>query len=463
MLLTIMALAVVGCRGENGDAVDDALIGNETQGTCSVSGTCYDYRNAICKGEKCKCMKWQVVEDDDVCVNPGHCSRYTGWGCDGGENSCPDWLGGATCTSDGMCVCPSDMCATATIGYWAYKDTVPRCQKVSANEPASKQTCNKLTGGTCYLGQAVGVAGVVGEKAEGVFKDVKTASKALKAMTTGLKAFNMVFEKASQAKDLMDSVVNVVSSSDSLNNFTNGATTKSDLAGYRGMESGFPDPDDFGEGVSCSGWRDAVCTMPVTPSRFGGVLGNVEDGVQAATEHALKSHDCMCRPLDCTVYSEKNKGLTCVFSFLLVWAADKGLHEVTFDNLSRRLYDNLQQALNRRGNDDPAEFFELEHRHLMRRYHDHHECIAGMHSGMVPNEECRAFICSFASVSSGRSLRAVRLCAAPWQVAGVAGLIGSLVLMVTLRRRQKQKALADVSVPCSSPAYVSVTSSSPLV
>jgi len=467
-----MALAVVGRCGENGDNVADELIGDSTQGTCSVKGVCYDYRNAICKGGKCMCMTWQQVADNDVCVNPKHCSRYTGWGCDSGdEESCPDWLGGATCSSDGMCVCPSDMCATATIGYWSHKDTVPRCRKVSADEPETKQTCNKLTGGSCWAAQAAGVGQYLAETALEHLTESEDVGKGIQGMAKSVSTVKSLLEKLKEGKEMVDKVFEVeelVSQDEALKEFVKNITTKADLAGFRGMSSGFPNPDDFGEGSNCEGWRDAICTMPVTPSKAPGLLGNVEDAVQTVSDeagHAMKSHDCMCRPQDCTVYSQKHKGLTCVFGFLLVWAADEGLHEVTFEDLSRKLYANLQQALNRRGEDDPAEFFELEHRHMLRKYHDHHECITDMHSGMVPNQECRAFVCSFASASSGFSLRAVRLCAAPLQVVGVAGLlIGSLgVLMVTLRRRQSQKALADVSAASSNPAYASVASASPLI
>eukprot|EP00933_Yihiella_yeosuensis_P052290 TRINITY_DN50315_c0_g1_i1.p1 TRINITY_DN50315_c0_g1~~TRINITY_DN50315_c0_g1_i1.p1 ORF type:complete len:514 (-),score=68.25 TRINITY_DN50315_c0_g1_i1:119-1660(-) len=426
-----------------GDKIPEHLLGETTKGSCTSwdipipglpdvkFGTCYDWRNSVCKAGKCRCLKSQKLsEDGEFCINPGHCSRETAVGC-GSVNvvmnqwgDCPGWTEGSKCNENKQCTCPKDSCAYSVTGYWSFKDTWPRCTK-PGTKPGTYQSCNKMTGGQCKLGQL----------AESLLGGLGTmAAKSMTGNGGGAAATDLGTVADDKTADVVASQVKK----------EEGAAS---LAGMR--TDSMVNPAQFGQRSVCEGYRDAICTHPITPPAvplFGGIAevqSNVEDSFLGA--HGAKSSDCMCRPTDCTVYSKKHSGLVCVYGPLLSIASEVVQDfDVTFESVTSSAYANLTKALYGQGADVPAEFFELDNRHMLRKFAEHRDCINAMHAGEAPNSDCQNFVCSFASAASGHFPRSWLLCGSWKAPAMTAAFFVGLVMIVgfsavVYRRRQSQR------------------------
>jgi hypothetical protein len=389
------------------DKIPEELLGPTTKGTCTEVhfkiplinhnhklfdfGECYDYRNALCKDSKCRCLKGQKLsEDGEYCIDDDVCTKHLTIPCGkilgvfGG--TCPDWSG-AKCVND-QCVCREDSdkpCATQVTGYWAWKDTIAKC-----GPKKGTQTCLKNTQGTCLISYANNVA--------------------LKKIAGKVPIVGKVIAGAAKKHVLSKIPGNV-----------------------------------FGDKGNCFDWRDAICAPLVLPSAMG-VVGDKITAASKVIDNPLGTM-CVCRPTDCAVWSKKHKGYTCVYSSLL-----KLDDEVTedFEVLTGKVYNNITRAWGGRGRDDPAEFFDIR-RELLRQYPEHATCISSMRLGsseMTP--ECKEFLCEFARTTTGSFDLATKECRLNGDVSVLVHVVPGAFLAISLLamglvayRRVAQRVVAD--------------------
>ena len=235
--------------------------------------------------------------------------------------------------------------------------------------------------------------------AEKIMKAKKVAEKIMKAkqgITAVMPAGGTVLEKE---KDVKARVNDAVNSSQGI----------ASLHGYRPKAA--PDPDLFGEGSNCDGYRDAICTTVVAP--LPGDIGKAAEVVDQTTNflwHGIKSTMCMCRPTDCTVYSQKHSGLVCIYGPLLTMASEviQDVEDPSFEHVTSFAYNGLSTALRGYGLDDPTSFMETN-RHMLRQFADHQECLQQISAGGIPDDECKAFVCSFANATCPTFMRFVSI------------------------------------------------------